>query len=179
MSVHPTSENLTVLQLSGSPANAADETARAIAPDSVRTCKNLIDILLGCAARTNWAPTSLDRQYRRRRRAVKSKNCGAPNRESLSFAPRAARSGPLASRRSPDGRFPERDPAAAVRNPDAGAAAHVALRRRDRGGEVWRPRDGRRGQGARLRQGHGASGAVRHQPGGRAWRWAADRHDAE
>ena len=34
-------------------------------------------------------------------------------------------------------------PAGAVGNPDAGAAAHAALRRSDHRREIWRPRDGR------------------------------------
>src|SRR5690242_17854016 len=42
MSVHPTSENLTVLQLSGSPAKAALAPASASAPDSARTVETLI-----------------------------------------------------------------------------------------------------------------------------------------
>src|SRR5579871_4889256 len=140
MSVQPTSENLTVLQLSGSPANAPPDPARAITPDSVRTAENLIAFLHDHAAGTALTQPPLSRQYRRMRCTVKSKNWVTPSLNSLSLPPRAARSGRRASRfRSPDVRSPERDPAAAVRNPDAGAAAHAALRRSDRGGEVRRP----------------------------------------
>jgi hypothetical protein len=55
MSVHPTSENLTVLQLSGSPANAAPELAIATMPANVRTAESLIVVSLDCAVdlRTN------------------------------------------------------------------------------------------------------------------------------
>jgi hypothetical protein len=55
MSVHPTSENLTVLQLSGSPAKAAPELASATMPANVRTAETLIVLSLDSAVdlRTN------------------------------------------------------------------------------------------------------------------------------
>ena len=127
--------------------------------------------------------SSADQEYRRAAEARSNRNdcvrrrcarTACPNR--LSFASRAARSGRARLPGAPMAEPLNPTPAAAVRNPDAGAAAHAALRRSDRRGEVRRPRDGRRGQGARLRQGHGASGAVGHQSGGRARRRPADRH---
>src|SRR6516164_8725142 len=48
MSVHQTSENLTVLQPSGSPASAVPELASAIAPNSVKAAESLIVFLLDC-----------------------------------------------------------------------------------------------------------------------------------
>ena len=63
--------------------------------------------------------------------------------------------------------------------PVGGAAAHAALRRGNRGGEIRRPRHGRGGDGQELRPRHRADGADRHQSGGRARRRAADRRDAQ
>ena len=96
----------------------------------------------------------------------------------LSFI-RMAKSGRAEALRSLHDRNPQRHAAAEVRNSDAGAAPHAALRRRDRGGEIRRARHGRRAEGARLRQGHGAARAVRHQSGGRPRRRPSDRLDAE
>ena len=65
------------------------------------------------------------------------------------------------------------------RDADRGAALSAALRRADLRGEIWRPRDGRPGDGEELRLGHRVAQDGRHQSGGGAWRRAADRIDAQ
>ena len=70
-------------------------------------------------------------------------------------------------------------PAGTGRDPDAGAAAHAALRRCDRRGEIRRPRHGRRGGRPRFRPRHGAARTVGREPGRGARRRPADRRHAE
>jgi hypothetical protein len=89
MSVQPTSENLTVLQLSGSPAKTMLELASAIALDSVRTAKSFIVLSPLIRAVDLRTEPSLEESIGGRRSAVKSNNFNKPARvpNRLSFRP--------------------------------------------------------------------------------------------
>src|SRR5260370_41484642 len=120
MSVHPTSENLTVLQLSGSPASAAPEPAKAKMVANVTTDGIFIVFTPWVGPRFPCGRRSFDRQYPRDTgRGQTPGPCRSARPNCLSLAPRAVRSGaPL--RRGPDDRRPERQPADEILNSHAG-----------------------------------------------------------